>query len=445
MAIISCKNLSKAFPLGGRAPGQILKQHLFNVPSTYSDTFWALKDVSFEVEKGEALAIVGRNGSGKSTLLQVLTGVYPPTSGELSVSGKISALLELGSGFDPEYTGRQNIFVNGAILGLSETQIRARMEDIIAFADIGEFIDEPVRVYSSGMFVRLAFSVAVHVDPEILIVDEALSVGDARFAAKCMRRIRAMRDDGLTLLFVSHDVGSVRALCDRAIWLSDGVVRKTGPVFDVTAKYMEYLFADEPDDAAAPFDSTPEADAADGGVAPVASDDAAPVTPVEADEPEVEGIAESGVFNHWGSRVGCVAGFRMEGRNGLDHVFEYREPVRVVVDLDIPDDIDTGGLSLAFSIKDLRGTDLMVCASALESPGLFGAGRGRVKVAFEFENFLTEGKYYVALAVEDRSQPAIHYYEYIEGIDYFASMSSEARFGVFNVPVSVKLGEPNEW
>ena len=188
----------------------------------YFQEFWALRDVSFEVRRGESVAIIGRNGSGKSTLLQMISGTLSPTTGTVQTSGRIAALLELGSGFNPDFTGRENVFLNGVILGLTVREIEERLDSILAFADIGHFIDQPVKTYSSGMYVRLAFAIQVHVQPEILIVDEALSVGDFFFQQKCYARIRAMREDGLTLLFVSHDMGTVRDLCQRSVYLQRG-------------------------------------------------------------------------------------------------------------------------------------------------------------------------------------------------------------------------------
>jgi lipopolysaccharide transport system ATP-binding protein len=193
--------------------------------------------VSFQLQSGETMGIIGANGAGKSTLLQLLCGTLEPTQGTVQVKGRISALLELGAGFNPEFTGRENLIINAAILGLSPTQIEARTEDIIAFADIGEFIDRPVKTYSSGMYVRVAFAVAVHVDPQILIVDEALAVGDALFQFKCMSRMRRMLDDGVALLFTSHDVSAIKALCQRALWLEKGQVRMLGDTADVTRAY----------------------------------------------------------------------------------------------------------------------------------------------------------------------------------------------------------------
>jgi lipopolysaccharide transport system ATP-binding protein len=184
--------------------------------------FWALRDISFEVGKGEALGIIGRNGSGKSTLLQIICGTLNPTHGSAIVQGRVAALLELGSGFNPEFTGRENVYLNGAILGLSRTEVEAKFDQIAGFADIGDYIDMPVKVYSSGMLMRLAFAVQTAVDPDVLIVDEALSVGDVFFQQKCFERLSNLMEKGVTLLFVSHDSGSVAKLCHRALWLSGG-------------------------------------------------------------------------------------------------------------------------------------------------------------------------------------------------------------------------------
>lgn len=183
---------------------------------------WALRDISFEVQKGESVGVIGRNGSGKSTLLEIITGTLKPTTGHIQVNGRVAALLELGSGFNPEYTGRENVFLNGILLGLSRAEVENRFDDIAAFADIGDVLDRPVKTYSSGMLVRLAFAVQVALDPDILIVDEALSVGDYFFQQKCFGRLREMRENGLTLLFVSHDMGTVRDLCANAVYLQQG-------------------------------------------------------------------------------------------------------------------------------------------------------------------------------------------------------------------------------
>jgi lipopolysaccharide transport system ATP-binding protein len=218
---ISVRNLTKTYRIFGH-PGDRIKQAATLGLRKYHREFTALKDVSFDIKKGETVGIIGRNGSGKSTLLQLICGILKPTSGTIRVNGRISALLELGAGFNPEFTGRENVYFQGALMGFMKAEMHARFDDIAAFADIGEFIDQPVRTYSSGMFVRLAFAVAVNVDPEILVVDEVLAVGDAGFQRKCFSRINAIRALGGTIVFVSHSSADVLQLCNRAILLDGG-------------------------------------------------------------------------------------------------------------------------------------------------------------------------------------------------------------------------------
>lgn len=205
---------------------------------------WALRDVSFEVQSGEAVGILGRNGAGKSTLLQIIAGTVEPTSGTVQTTGRITALLELGSGFNPEFTGRENVLLNAQILGLSREDAQARFDDIASFADIGDFIDQPVKTYSSGMMMRLAFAVQTALEPKVLIVDEALSVGDLFFQAKCMARISKLVESGVALLFVSHDISTVRQLCRRAVLLDGGVVRSVGTTATVSDQYVKLQLED---------------------------------------------------------------------------------------------------------------------------------------------------------------------------------------------------------
>jgi lipopolysaccharide transport system ATP-binding protein len=218
--------------LAGRAPKQ------------YCQEFHALDDVSFEVKKGETVGIIGRNGSGKSTLLQIICGTLTPTQGAVAVDGRVAALLELGAGFNPEFSGRENIYMNGALLGLTKREIDARYDDIVAFADVGMFIEQPVKTYSSGMFVRVAFAIAASMDPSILIVDEALAVGDLAFQAKCMVRLRELMQGGTTVLFVSHDMSSVRNICSKVLWLKKGQVVAFGEPRDVVGAYISEMNLD---------------------------------------------------------------------------------------------------------------------------------------------------------------------------------------------------------
>ena len=219
--------------LAGTSSGRALVRR---AESRYRD-FWALKDISFNVRRGEAIGIIGRNGSGKSTLLQIIAGTLQPSCGTVRVDGRVAALLELGSGFNPEFTGRENVYLNGAVLGLSRREVEERFDMIAGFADIGEFIDHPVKTYSSGMLMRLAFSVATSVDADVLIVDEALSVGDVFFQQRCFKRIRRILGEGATLFFVSHDLTAVSNLCDRGILLEQGKVAHEGPPEECESRY----------------------------------------------------------------------------------------------------------------------------------------------------------------------------------------------------------------
>jgi lipopolysaccharide transport system ATP-binding protein len=234
---ISLTNVSKCFRRYDR-PMDRLKE-ILRPNKNYADDFWALKDIDLEIPKGQTVGIVGRNGSGKSTLLQIIAGTLTATSGEVNVQGRISALLELGCGFNPEFTGRQNVFFNGRLLGLNQREIEDKFDEIAGFADIGDFIDRPVKTYSSGMFVRLAFAVAVNVNPEILIVDEALAVGDFVFQHRCMRRMRDLMDSGVTTLFVSHDAGAIKSLCNSAVMIHDGKLCAAGLPNAVIIEYLK--------------------------------------------------------------------------------------------------------------------------------------------------------------------------------------------------------------
>jgi lipopolysaccharide transport system ATP-binding protein len=236
-AAISVSGLGKCYQLYDKPVHRML-QSLVGEKHRFYREFWALRNVDFQVMRGETLGIIGRNGAGKSTLLQMIAGTLRPTEGRAVTHGRVAALLELGSGFNPEFTGRQNVYLNASILGLTRKEIDARIDDILAYADIGDFVDQPIRNYSTGMVMRLAFAVVTHVDADILIVDEALAVGDAFFMQKCMRFLRDFRKRG-TMLFVSHDGGAVTSLCDRAIWLEHGCVKRIGEARVVMDAYLE--------------------------------------------------------------------------------------------------------------------------------------------------------------------------------------------------------------
>lgn len=237
---IEVSNISKSFSSQGSSARRVARL-LLGRPQPAAGAFNALADISFTVRKGETLGIIGSNGAGKSTLLQIICGTLYPTSGQVTVKGKLAALLELGAGFNPEFTGRENVYLSAAVYGLTHEQIDARLSEILSFAEIGEFIDQPVKTYSSGMFVRLAFAIIAHVDAQILVIDEALAVGDIYFTQKCMRFLKTFAQTG-TLLFVSHDTTTVVNLCDRAVWLKQGVLQKLGSARDVSEAYLSSVY-----------------------------------------------------------------------------------------------------------------------------------------------------------------------------------------------------------
>ena len=235
---IVAKNLGKAFAIHSKKREQL--QEIFGQKRRQSNQFWALKNISFELKKGEAIGVIGKNGSGKSTLLQLICGTLTATEGGVTTNGRIAALLELGSGFNPEFTGRENVYLNATLLGLKKREIENNLDNILGFADIGSFIDQPIRTYSSGMIVRLAFAVIAHVNADILIVDEALAVGDAYFTQKCMRFIQRIREEK-SLMFVSHDANAVLSLCDKAILLDKGKMAKFARPKEVMEEYTKGL------------------------------------------------------------------------------------------------------------------------------------------------------------------------------------------------------------
>lgn len=241
---IEVSGLSKCYQIYDKPRDRLLQMMLGRSGRRFYREFWALRDVSFSIPKGQVYGILGKNGAGKSTLLQIICGTLAASGGEARVAGRVSALLELGSGFNPEFTGIENIYMNAQLLGLTRPEIDGKLDKIIAFADIGDHVHQPVKTYSSGMFARLAFSVAIHVDPDILIVDETLSVGDAWFQHKSMARMRKLMESGCTVLFVSHSIDAVRALCDYAIWIDAGELKMHGNVTEVTNAYMNDVFVE---------------------------------------------------------------------------------------------------------------------------------------------------------------------------------------------------------
>ena len=434
---IKVQNLSKCYHIYNAANDRLkqfvvprLQSVLGQQPKVYFKEFWSLKDVSFSIKKGETVGIIGQNGSGKSTLLQMICGTVSPTMGSIQTYGRVAALLELGAGFNTEFTGRENVLLNAAILGFPRESMEQKMDDILAFSELGEFLDQPVKTYSSGMYARLAFSIAIHVDPDILIIDEALSVGDARFVAKCMRRINDIKTQGATILFVSHDVGSIRTLCDRAIWLEKGKLVEDGDVFPITGRFMEFMFKDE----------IFEDDIIHNEIVNQSEENKI----IEDELPQnikKEDLLDSRPVTHWGSKKGIIVSAAVCDKQGIrQDVHAWGGDIVIRIQVSVPAHISREHLSVACSIKDLKGTDLLVSttydflAKRLPDTSDF-------IVSFCFKNYLVTGKYLLVAAVENRLQHDIHYYEYVEGAHYFASLADARLFGQFQPVIEQQISE----
>lgn len=396
-----------------------VRQFAGKAPRQYFREFWALRDVSFEVKRGETVGIIGRNGSGKSTLLQMICGTLTPSGGELEVNGRVAALLELGAGFNPEFTGRENVFMNAAILGLSQAETESKLENILDFADIGDFVDQPVKTYSSGMYVRLAFAVIAHVDADILVIDEALSVGDVFFTQKCMRFLRAFRERG-TILFVSHDSGSVVNLCQHAVWLDKGSVRIAGKANEVTELYLQNLFEPEVVVDANPAENRPV------GVGQ---------TP-ESASADVQHLEQAGL-REFGVKAAVIRAVRLLDQAGLPFVLLLK-PQIVELSFEAYCYEALRSPLAGFIIKDRLGQILVAHNTSqlkVEVPESVEAGC-RLNVSFCFElPALAPGDYIISVAIGEgtHDEPLIQHW--IHDAIAFKSQAHNVH-GIFGLPIS---------
>lgn len=351
----------------------------------------ALDSVAFSVSSGEAIGIIGKNGSGKSTLLKLISGITAPSSGTISVRGRISALLELGAGFHPEYTGIQNIYLNGTLNGRTRAETKAQLPEILRFADIGAYAEQPVKTYSDGMFVRLAFAAAAYSTPDILVVDEALAVGDFQFQAKCFRKFEELKQQGVTILYVTHDIDTVRKFCTRAIWMENGKIRMDGAVGTVTSAYMEWAV---------------------GG----------------------DGMKKtSKMLRRFGSHTGAIKSF------SCPSFLSWGQQAECIASLFVPWDADPLDLAVSLSVRNREGLDLLVLSTADMGIPLH-PGREET-ISFRFQNLLCSGKYAVSISLERRSTTPITYYDYCEGIAMFEVRTEPSYFGLFHTPAEVEVHE----
>lgn len=361
---IQVKHLDKMYKLYNKPSDRLRETLGFKVPVR---EHYALRDVNFQVERGETVGIIGTNGSGKSTILKIITGVLNPTAGEVKVDGRISALLELGAGFNMEYTGIENVYLNGTMMGFSKEEVDARLQDILDFADIGDFVYQPVKSYSSGMFVRLAFAVAINIDPEILIVDEALSVGDVFFQAKCYRKFEEFKKMGKTILFVSHDLSSISRYCDRVILLNKGVKLEEGSPKQMVDMYKQLLVGQDPAKAE------------------------------EKKEEQKENWSQQFQVNpnmlEYGTKLAEIVDFAVlddKGRctNTIEKGSSFRIRMKVVFHQDIQEPI------MAYTFKDIKGTEITGTNTLFEKKSVEHSQAGDCcTVTFEQEMFLQGGEY----------------------------------------------------
>ncbi len=379
----------------------------------YFSEFWAVRGVGFDVRKGETVGIVGRNGSGKSTLLQMICGTLNPTFGAIAVNGRVAALLELGAGFNPEFTGRESVRLSGLLYGLSEQELNARFDAILDFAEIGDFIDQPIKTYSSGMYVRLAFAVAINVSPDVLVVDEALSVGDEAFQRKCFARIDAIRDAGATILFVSHATGTVMELCDRAILLDEGEIIADGTPKFVVPRYHKLLYAPADKAVAVREAIRQESIAVNAGAASPTIPSKARCgssneMPAAVNGVEIRNVEESAYFDeamtprstlHYPSRGALISAPRIE--TGMGRQVNVLSPGReYIYTYDVLFQAAAAGVRLGMMIKTITGLELGGAATApnLASGMSVSAGQ-RVQARFRFRAMLAPGVYFMNAGV----------------------------------------------
>ncbi|MDP8963106.1 MAG: ABC transporter ATP-binding protein [Cyanobacteriota bacterium] len=413
---ISLNNVSKCYKRYSH-PVDRLKEILLPNKSQ-ADNFWALQEINLKVAKGETLGIIGQNGSGKSTLLQIIAGTLTPTTGEVGVNGRVSALLELGSGFNPEFTGRQNVFFNGQILGLSREEVEAKFDDIAAFAEIGDFIDRPVKTYSSGMAVRLAFAVVANTEPKILIVDEALAVGDAKFQARCMKRIRLLKEQGVTILFVSHDSSTIKMLCQRAVLLNHGKVLEVGNPKDVVNRYIALLSSDTT--------------SVDVGVEEVTN----------ADRDEFISPEQESFMHRHGNKLAILNDVKITSDDGsqVKTKLETGSVFNIVVSIEVKGELSD--LVIGISIRNLMGVVIYGTNTQLMNVRLPQLNKDQqVTATFRIPCCLNKGTYTVTVGIHSEEGLS---YDWIDELVVFEVNNSNVRDGLIDMNSSVEININNK-
>ncbi len=428
MAIIHAEKVSKCFRIY-RHPSDHLKELLTFGRRRYHEPFWAVKNVDVEVERGCCLGIIGENGSGKSTLLRIIAGVVRPTSGKVDAGGRVSALLELGAGFNPQFTGRENIYLYASILGFTDAETRGRIPSIEKFAEIGEFVDRPVKTYSSGMFVRLAFAVAIHMDPDILIVDEALSVGDIFFQQRCIRRIQQLKHQGVTILFVSHDLEAVRSLADRTIWMNHGEIEMEGKTDEVVSKYLAAMVIrgrkEIMDEQAVgkPLVASSELDLPEDALARLPR--------------FIEHLPN--VDHRFGNEKARVTGIGVYAETG-DPVSSVTQGDRICIRISVQFQDEVQHPNIGFMLRNRLGQDVTGTNVTFEGMRLPEAVAGdRLSIDFVLDvPFLREGFYYISPAVADGMLNQYEMCDWVENAYALEVIQRTTTYGNMRIPVRVR-------
>lgn len=423
---IKVENLSKMYKLYDR-PMDRLKESLGLTKKKKYKEYYALNNINMEIKRGETVGIIGTNGAGKSTILKIITGVLNQTNGDVTINGRISALLELGAGFNPEYTGIENVYLNGTMIGFTREEIDEKLQDIIDFADIGDFINQPVKTYSSGMFVRLAFAVAINIDPEILIVDEALSVGDVFFQSKCYRKFEEFKELGKTILFVSHDLGSIIKYCDRVVLLNKGNKVGEGEPGEMVDTYKmilanQYVEEDNNDE------------------------DKEDNEQVEEAEPSFDGfwkerLGLNSSFQDYGDGRITIIDFGIFDRNGnITNVIEKNEKFSIKVKLHVNQKMESP--IIAYTIKDKKGTELTGTNTLIESidTTYFEADHEYV-ISFEQVASLQGGEYLLSLGCTQFEGDSLSIMHRLYDITYLTILSEKNTIGYYDMYSDVTVEE----
>ena len=427
--LVEAHNVSKSYLIFPK-PIDRLKQMIWRRRQFFTE-YRAVQDVSFTIRRGESVGILGRNGAGKSTLLQMICGTLTPTSGSVRTHGRVAALLELGAGFNPEFTGRENVVLAGTILGLTAQEIAERFEDILAFASIGDFIDQPVKVYSSGMYARLAFAIAAHVDADILIVDEILAVGDAAFTQKCMRYIRSFRERG-TLLLVSHDTGSVRSLCDRALWMHGGTLRAEGDARDISDAYATSIGVEGDHGTMLKFGGRKAA----APEAPLARDHRADALQDSTLRNDLQVFAFNEDSEWYGERRASLVDIRLLDDGGAgESLLVGNEMVRLEIRAIAHAEIESP--IIGFMVRDRLGQNLFGDNTFLtyrDNPQRARAG-ATVEAAFRFRMpYLPTGDYSISAAIATGTQEDHRQQHWLHDACFFKVHASHVAKGLVGIP-----------